>query len=112
VPVITSVFLSQSGHTMNQTDAISFITIDNVRKVSALLMNSDFSLIKHYIRQDAQNFVDGLKMALDNFDNTENPIDTFYLAKEEALLQAARNLYNILTDDAKESFKHYFSKMK
>lgn len=89
----------------------SFITLENVCDAAALLATVNTYSIKQEVIEDAEDFIVELKTALDNFNNpfSRNTSDGYYSSPRiffdkhlSALLNATKNLYEILTDDAKE----------
>lgn len=98
-----------------------FITLENVCEAAALLVNVDTYSIKPEVIEDSEDFIIELKTALDNFNKpvSQNFSDKNSFSQRmlfdkniSALLDSTKNLYNILTEDAKENVLRYLENKK
>ncbi len=97
----------------------SFINLENVFDAAEVMTFVDTYAIKHNIVEDADEFISELKTALDNFNEpfkdrkpgrySHTLLFDTHLTE---LLNATKNLYDILTDDGKETVKKYIENKK
>ncbi len=97
----------------------SFINLENVCEAAALLVTADTYHIKTEVIEDAEDFIVELKTALDNFNNLSNDRSpkryshTMLFDKHlSELLNATKNLYDILTEDSKDKVKNFLEHKK
>lgn len=98
-----------------------FTTLENVYDAANLLITIDTYSIKPEVIEDSEDFIIELQIALDNFNNPINQntsINDSYSRRMlfdqqiSALLNATKNLYNLLTEDGKETVQRFIEHKK
>jgi hypothetical protein len=100
--------------------ADSFITMDNFCEAAKFLSTVDRYAIKPQILEDSEDFILELKITMDRFFNaplTDAKQSAHFNAmifdkRISELLNATKNLYDILTDDGKDTVKKYLENKK
>ncbi len=92
----------------------SFITIGNVHDVAKILDGFHAYPIKLNMLEDYEDYIIEFDIALNNFNHSSNekinPHHSIYNQRLEDLLAASKNLYYVLTEDAKDFIEDELAK--